>query len=128
MSEKMDYNSYAPTYQHTRYAVDWILLPLKGELDRLQVGSRALEIGCGTGNYIVALSESSDLELHGFDKSSGMLEVAKKRGPKVEFRDGDADKRFPYEDGFADLLFCVDVVHHLTDYPAFFSEAFRVVS
>lgn len=127
MGEKMNYDSYAPIYRHTRYAVGWILKPLREESNRLTDRSRIVEIGCGTANYIASLDElCSGLELHGFDKSNGMLEVAKSRESGVEFRHGDADERFPYEDGFAELLFCVDVVHHLSKYSTFFSEAFRV--
>jgi len=43
-----------------------------------------LDMGCGTGKHLEALSKH-DLECFGYDLSVGMLEVAKKRCPEVQF-------------------------------------------
>ena len=87
-----------------------------------------LEAGCGTGNYIRALSDRRvDLNYHGFDLSEPMLQEARAHGSPVEFRLGDGADRFPYEARQCALVFVVDVVHHLADLRRFFLETARVL-
>ncbi len=123
-----DYDSFADTYARTRSARQFILAVLDSAFGSLQVGARIVDVGCGTGNYSIALKASKPhLIVYGFDASERMLEVARSRTSDVIFSSGDADRAFPYTDEFADGLFCVDVIHHLRNLPRFFSEAYRVV-
>jgi SAM-dependent methyltransferase len=124
----MDYDDYAERYRRNRFAVPWILDPLLEAIGKLPRAARVVELGCGTGNYSIALNEArSDLHYFGFDISKGMLEQARQRSAAVEFAEGDANARFPYPDDFADLSFCVDVLHHLTDYRQMFQELRRIL-
>lgn len=123
-----DYDQYAPTYAWTRWAVPWVLAPLAREAHSLSAGSTVLEVGCGTGNYILALAKlRADLAYVGFDLSEAMLEEARVHPSSVQFRAGDATVRFPHRDSDCALVFAVDVVHHLTDLGRFFMETARVL-
>jgi SAM-dependent methyltransferase len=125
----LDYDQYAGTYAWTREAVPWVLDPLARSAGLLPPGSTLLEAGCGTGNYVGALAAlRSDLGYIGFDISRPMLEVARSRAPNVQFLHGDAAKSFPCDDGRCQLVFAVDVVHHLEDLERFFQESRRVLA
>jgi SAM-dependent methyltransferase len=124
----MDYDDYAATYAHTRWAVPWILEPLRRAAGRTPSGATIVEIGCGTGNYVVALAAAVPGRVYkGFDLSTGMLQVARARRSSVEFAVGNADQTFPYGDRSAALAFAVDVVHHLERIDNFICEAARIL-
>jgi SAM-dependent methyltransferase len=88
--------------------------------------SKVLEVGCGTGNYIARVEAATGASCWGVDPSVAMLAVARRHAPHVRFSAGRGE-RLPYEDAQFDFVFSVDVVHHLTDAAAYFSEAFRVL-
>jgi ubiquinone/menaquinone biosynthesis C-methylase UbiE len=80
---------------------------------------RVLEVGAGTGFFIVNLALAGRLdgaELHATDISPGMLEVcaanALAHGLEVRTRAGDAEA-LPYEDGTFDLVIGHAFLHHL---------------
>jgi ubiquinone/menaquinone biosynthesis C-methylase UbiE len=126
----MNYNDFASVYAETRRALPWVLSSLASAVSGLPNESIIVEIGCGTGDYIIALSEKcpSDHEFFGFDLSPEMLKIAGERGKeRVEFRSGNANDRFPFPDDFANMLFCMNVVHHLADLERFFEESYRVL-
>jgi ubiquinone/menaquinone biosynthesis C-methylase UbiE len=88
--------------------------------------SRVLEVGCGTGNYIYALDQSVGCLCWGIDPCEQMLVQAMGHSHSVQFICGSAeDLAFPAES--FDLVFSVDVVHHLSDRTKAFSEAARVL-
>jgi SAM-dependent methyltransferase len=123
-----DYDEYASTYAWTRQAVPWVVAPLSRVLAKLDPGSTALEIGCGTGNYARALADGRrDVSFVAFDLSRPMLREAAARRPRVAFVAGDAARAFPFKDHAFGLAFAVDVVHHIHDLASFFSEAARVL-
>lgn len=90
------------------------------------MGSRILEVGCGTGEYIGALSELAGAECTGCDPSVDMLEIARERAPAVAFIAARAEALLVADDSF-DFVYSVDVVHHLDDLGAYFAEAARVL-
>jgi ubiquinone/menaquinone biosynthesis C-methylase UbiE len=55
-----------------------------------------------------------------------MLASAKARCAAVSWTRGSAEG-LPYPAGLFDLLFCVDVIHHVTEIESFIREAFRVL-
>jgi len=128
MGKPMDYNYFAGTYSQTRVAVDWVTDPLEKEAKNFPEGSTILEIGCGTGNYIIALTKRlPNYTYKGLDLSVEMLKAAKSRSDTIEFKLGNADIGFPYPDNDADTAYLVDVIHHISDYRTFFNECFRVL-
>jgi len=55
------------------------------QLDQLfRPGVRVLDLGCGTGEDAIRLSEMG-IEVHGIDISSEMIAVARLRAPEIEF-------------------------------------------
>jgi ubiquinone/menaquinone biosynthesis C-methylase UbiE len=88
--------------------------------------ARVLEVGCGTGNYIRALRESVGCACWGVDPSESMLAQAKSRGASATFLPGRAEEVDLPADSF-DLVFSVDVIHHVADRPGAFAESHRLL-
>lgn len=92
---------------------------------------RALEVGCGTGFWILNLWQSGFVEeLHGTDISEGMLEVcsgnARKLGCDIDLRRADAED-LPYPDGSFDLVTGHAFLHHLPQPAMALAEMYRVL-
>ncbi len=101
-----------------------------GVLEALIVGaeltaeSRVLEVGCGTGNYLRAVIAQTGCSGEGVEPSPAMLEQARRHlGTYVQGR----AEELPQTDASFDLVFTVDVIHHVADRPAYFREARRVL-
>ena len=124
-SMKTYYQEIAPDYARYRRVHPEVLRSLIAS-GSIRSDSRVLEIGCGTGNYICALRESTGCRCWGLDPSEQMLAQAMGRSTSVQFTGGRAEKLGFPEDSF-DLVFSVDVVHHITDRRQAFSEAGRVL-
>jgi ubiquinone/menaquinone biosynthesis C-methylase UbiE len=88
--------------------------------------SRVLEVGCGTGNYICALNDSVGCACWGIDPSAPMLAQAQGRGSPVTFMHGRAEEMELPAESF-DLVFSVDVIHHIADRPKAFHQSNRVL-
>jgi ubiquinone/menaquinone biosynthesis C-methylase UbiE len=88
--------------------------------------SKVLDVGCGTGNYTVALEETIHCSCWGLDPSEQMLARARERTQDADFKTGRAEQ-LDYPAEFIDLVFSVDVIHHVNDRPAFYREAYRVL-
>jgi SAM-dependent methyltransferase len=89
--------------------------------------SRVLEVGCGTGNYIAALKSLIGPACWGLDPSEGMLSRARARSAEIDFQVGYAE-RLGYPSGFFDLVFSVDVIHHVGNRRSYIHEARRVLA
>jgi malonyl-CoA O-methyltransferase len=76
-------------------------------------GRHVLELGCGTGRNLVALSAAGAASLTGCDLSAGMLAAARAKAPMLSLVSADVAATLPFADGVADLvLFCL-VLEHL---------------
>lgn len=119
------YDQIAPDYARYRKVHPEVLRQL---LDVVPVTreTRVLEVGCGTGNYSCALREASGCACWGIDPSEQMLAQARGRGSSVIFLRGTAEDTTLLA-GLFDLVFSVDVIHHLADRPKAFAEARRVL-
>jgi ubiquinone/menaquinone biosynthesis C-methylase UbiE len=92
---------------------------------------RALEIGCGTGFFLLNLVLAGVIEQgHVTDLSPGMIEVARRNARDLGFdvggRVADAE-RLPYADGEFDLVVGHAVLHHIPDVELALREALRVL-
>ena len=87
-----------------------------------------LDAGCGTGNLLeAARAERPSLALHGIDRSSAMLDRARRRVPGATFVEGDLDVALPWPDATFDAVVCINVLYAVTDVERTVSELFRVL-
>jgi demethylmenaquinone methyltransferase / 2-methoxy-6-polyprenyl-1,4-benzoquinol methylase len=70
------------------------------DLARVGPGSRALDVATGTGDLAIELA-SRGASVVGSDFSDGMLDVARRKAPQLEWEQGNA-LALPYEDGSFD--------------------------
>ncbi len=122
---KIDYDTVAGAYARFRRLNPRTLERLV-QLGRLDQRSRVLEVGSGSGNYIMAIAELVGCECHGLEQSEGMLAKAKEQSGAVAWVLGDA-QALPFPGEAFDFLFCVDVIHHISEPGRFLSEASRVL-
>jgi ubiquinone/menaquinone biosynthesis C-methylase UbiE len=121
----MDYDRMAAEYARNRQVHPGVVSNLLS-IGGVGTASRVLEVGCGTGNYIVTLEATTGSSCWAVDPSEQMLSRAKGRCGKITFHTGMAE-RLDFLSGTFDLVFSVDVIHHVTDRPAYFREAYRVL-
>jgi ubiquinone/menaquinone biosynthesis C-methylase UbiE len=120
----VDYDTLAGPYAAHRRADKAVVAALRAGVEE---AARVVEVGCGTGDHIGALHVATGCLAVGVDPSEEMLAVARARYEGVAFERGSA-KRLPLPDASTELVFSVDVVHHLDDVSAACAEAFRVVT
>ncbi len=92
----------------------------------LKSASIILEVGCGSGNYITALERVVGCACYGIDPSEKMLAKATEKSQTIRFQIGKAEQ-LEFADESVDVLFSVDVIHHVGDRTAFFQDAYRVL-
>ncbi len=81
--------------------------------DELPEHSRCLEVGCGTGRFILDLSDRGH-EAHGLDPSADMVEIARNKTQgrdNVYLRRGEGES-LPFDDNSFDFVFAVRVTRH----------------
>ncbi|MBN1661013.1 MAG: methyltransferase domain-containing protein [Anaerolineae bacterium] len=89
-------------------------------------GGGVLEVGCGTGNYIQALAAGEECTAWGLDPSTGMLRQASASRAPVTWLAGRAEA-LPCAARSFDLIFSVDVIHHVADRARYFHEVARIL-
>jgi len=80
-------------------------------------GSLILDVGCGTGNYCLALADN--YKVCGIDLSPEMLKraesKAKKKNIRASFQVSNLSERLPYEDDIFDAVISVNTLYSLPD-------------
>jgi SAM-dependent methyltransferase len=99
---------------------------LRSLLAVVSPASKVLEVGCGTGNYLSAIRERVDCHCCGTDPSAEMLAQAAAHSGRVQLWRGSAEA-LDFPAASFDLVFSVDVVHHVRGRLRFFQEAARVL-
>jgi SAM-dependent methyltransferase len=96
-------------YKHQTYP------GIQRELRRLIVrpGIDVLEVGCGTGHWLAALSDLC-VRLHGVDPSPAMLEKARFQPVEAKLACASAEN-LPFSSNSVDVIFCVNAFHHFLD-------------
>ncbi len=119
----MHYTSeHAQHYAAVRRVNQQVLASLADEA-AIRPESQVLEAGCGSGNYLLALGDATGCTIAGLDPSEGMLNEARLRfaagAPNLTCgKAEDIGSLYP-SDRF-DLVFSVDMIHHVADVPAYF--------
>ena len=118
----IDYNNLAKDYDLTRTANINIINLFASELSLDD--KNILDFGCGTGNFAYAIKKLTTAMVYGVEPSDGMREKALEKGINVQQGDHSS---IPFEDGFFDLIYMTDVVHHVPDLKMMFAELNRVL-
>ena len=119
------YDRIGRSYDGTRRADNRIVERLHVLL-ALEGSRRVLDVGCGTGNYTIALAESG-LMMTGVDLSTLMLEAARAKAPAIDWHLCDAAD-LPFADDTFDGAVCTVAIHHMHDRTAVFNEVCRVLT
>jgi SAM-dependent methyltransferase len=125
-----DYDSFAEAYSAENetglinaYYERPAMLALAGDV----AGRRILDAGCGSGPLFAALRERGAL-VTGFDSSSGMLELARRRlGDDADLRVADLGSPLPFRDGEFDDVVASLVLHYFEDWAPPLAELRRVL-
>jgi SAM-dependent methyltransferase len=99
------------------------ILALAGDV----AGRRVLDAGCGSGPLMAALRDRGAI-VAGFDRSAGMLEVARRRlGDDADLRVADLRSPLPFPGGTFDDVIASLVLHYLEDWGPALTELRRVL-
>lgn len=90
---------------------------------------RALDIGCG-GGFLAEEFAKLGCDVVGVDPSAGTLETARAHAENqslnIDYRSGTGEE-IPADDGEFDLVYCCDVLEHVTDLSRVMRETARVM-
>lgn len=118
------YNSIGTGYNTTRQADPYIA----GRLFTLlspKTNGLYLDIGCGTGNYTIALANKG-LNFTGVEPSEKMLDTARAHNQHISWLPGDAE-HIPAENELFDDVIATLTIHHWTDLKKAMREINRVM-
>jgi SAM-dependent methyltransferase len=126
-----DYDSFAQAYSAeteanliNAYYARPAILALAGDV----AGRRILDAGCGSGPLFAALRDGGAI-VTGFDSSTGMLELARRRlGADADLQVADLGSPLPFPDGAFDDVIASLVLHYLEDWTAPLAELRRVLT
>lgn len=119
------YNAWAPIYDGPNPAIE-AEEPVVHEMIRSVAPGRALDAACGTGRHAGFLA-GAGFETIGVDATPGMLAVARKSYPDIDFRDGRLEA-LPVEDDSFDLVTSALALCHAPDLVGVFAEFARVLA
>jgi len=125
-----DYDSFAEAYSAETeanlingYYARPAILTLAGDV----AGRRILDAGCGSGPLFATLRDRGAI-VTGFDKSAGMLELARRRlGNGADLQVADLGSPLPFSDGAFDDVIASLVLHYLEDWGPALAELRRVL-
>jgi SAM-dependent methyltransferase len=118
------YDTIGRTYDTTRRA-DPDLTRCLARLLHLPPNANYLDVGCGTGNYTVALQQLG-AQMHGLELSSTMLAKARPKSDRVRWIQGNAES-LPFPDRCFDGAIATVTIHHWKSLRPGFDEVFRVM-
>jgi ubiquinone/menaquinone biosynthesis C-methylase UbiE len=90
-------------------------------------GDRALDIGCGTGEFTAELA-AAGANVVGIDVAEAALRRARTRHPALDFRIAEIDGTLPLRDNEFDLVWASEVIEHVADTARWLSEVRRVLA
>ena len=120
-------------YEELWQALPQELAPPDWELRRgfllaeLRRGDRALDVGCGTGDFTAQMAQGGAVVV-GTDVAEAALERARRRHPAQDFRLVPIDGPLPFPDNAFDLVWATEVIEHIADTARWLSEIRRVLA
>jgi SAM-dependent methyltransferase len=125
MTGRLDYDDLASDYARHRRPYPGLIEHMVSHA-RIGAASRVLEVGCGTANHLAGIRQATGADCVGIDPSEGMLAKAAAHGARLDLRVGHAeDLGFP--PASFDVVFSVDVIHHVRQPARYFRTAFEVL-
>ncbi len=124
MTHKKSYAFSGDQYDFTRSADPYLANKIFELLEPHSNGMH-LDIGCGTGNYTMALA-AKGLNFTGVDPSEKMLDLAHAKAPHIQWRVGSAEN-IPADNDTFDNIIATLTLHHWNDLNAGFNELHRVL-
>lgn len=118
------YDKIGTRYDETRKADQKIINRIYDIFDP-QNSERFLDIGCGTGNYTIALARKG-MNITGVDISEEMLVKARAKMESLPWVQADA-KALPFPDRSFEGVLCFLAIHHIGNLLQFFNEVYRVL-
>jgi ubiquinone/menaquinone biosynthesis C-methylase UbiE len=118
------YDAWAPSYDEPNSLFEYEQDVVGPILDALAPGV-AVDAACGTGRHARALAGRGH-EVHAFDASPGMLDVARRHLPEAHVEVADVTA-LPMPDASADLMVNTLALAHVEDLGPVFGEAARVL-
>lgn len=119
------YDEIGLDYNSTRTADPWLTERLRCHL-KPKPQCTYLDIGCGTGNYTIALQEEGT-KFIGIDPAQSMLSIAEKKSTSISWKKGSAES-IPLPDNAVDGIIGTLTMHHWADLHAAFKDLKRVCS
>jgi ubiquinone/menaquinone biosynthesis C-methylase UbiE len=95
-------------------------------LGEARAGERALDLGCGAGEFSAALAEAG-VDVTGADVAEAALRRARKRNPAIELVRVPFDGPLPFKDNSFALVWAGEVIEHIADTGPWLSEVRRVL-
>ncbi len=109
------------------YGRNMVLEELEIVLNTLPLGSKILDIGCGTG-HLTNWIKQKGFEVYGLEPSQNMYEYAVSNFPEIDIQQG-ISSDMPYPDNFFDLIVLFEVMRYLDkkENVATYNEMYRVM-
>jgi ubiquinone/menaquinone biosynthesis C-methylase UbiE len=125
--QRQDFNVFADEFAQYR-KIDPPVLEDLMNTGKLYEDSSVLEVGCGTGNYIIELANRTHAACYGLDPAEKMLAQARTnpQANGIQWFSGYA-RQLLFPDETFDLVYTVDVSHHIQHRLTYFQEAMRVL-
>jgi len=87
---------------------------------------KILDIGCGVGDLEAYLFNKGFNNIVGVDISKNALKIAKQKTPHYIFRQQNIEKSLPFGNKKFDVVFCIEVLQHITNPVFVMKEMLRV--
>ena len=93
----------------------------------VRTGDRALDLGCGTGEFTAALAQAGATVI-GAEVARGAVARARARHPELDFRLVALAGPLPFADASFELVWTSEVIEHIADTARWLSEVRRVLA
>ncbi|NHI93211.1 MAG: class I SAM-dependent methyltransferase [Candidatus Lokiarchaeota archaeon] len=124
MIKKIDYDGISKVYDVSRGINTGVLEDLCKIL-KVTSKSYLIDLGCGTGNFAIALQQFSK-RIIGIDLSRSMVRETQSKSPNLQVLHGDVSF-LPFNSETFDGAYSIQVLHHIKEKEQFLREIYRIL-